>query len=93
MYFRLISTPHSNLTPVGLLGGRLLGEVSQEVRVQGHDLVAVKPKTLYQPLFAYIVTQGVKKCRGEWTRTTDLSVPNAARYQAALRPATPIIAP
>ncbi len=43
----------------------LIREMFQEVRIRGHHLVAIKPKPEYQPLFAYIVTGGVRKCRGE----------------------------
>ena len=45
----------------------------------------VQPKTSYQPLFAYAVTEGVRKCRGGQIRTADLLVPN----QAPCRWATP----
>ncbi len=43
----------------------LIKEVFQEMRLRGNFLVAIKPKPEYQPLFAYIVTEGVRKYRGE----------------------------
>ncbi len=44
----------------------MIGETFEEIRLRGHSLVAVKHKPEYHPLFAYIVTKGVRKCRGEW---------------------------
>ena len=57
----------------------MINEVFEETRLRGPRLVAFTPKSEYQALFAYIVTEGVRNPRGEWIRTTDLSVPNAAR--------------
>ena len=57
----------------------LVGEMFEQVRLRGRGLVAVEPKLEYQPLFACIVAEGVRKSRGERIRTSDLSVPNAAR--------------
>ena len=57
----------------------LVGQVFDETRLRGNQLVAIKPQPQYQPLFAYITSKAVSKSRGEWIRTTDLSVPNAAR--------------
>ena len=56
-----------------------------QVRLRGRELVSIQPKTTYQPLFAYAVTEGVRKCRGGQIRTADLLVPN----QAPCRWATP----
>lgn len=44
----------------------LVREMFEQVRLRGSDLVAIEPKPEYQPLFAYIVTEGVRNCRGEW---------------------------
>jgi len=41
--------------------------VFDQVRLRGRELVAIQPKTTYQPLFAYAVTEGVRKCRGGQT--------------------------
>ncbi len=57
----------------------LVRELFEEVQFCGSELVEVAPKLDYKPLFACIIMNGVRKCRGEWIRTTDLSVPNAAR--------------
>lgn len=57
----------------------LINEVFEETRLRGPNLVAIKPKLEYRQLFACMVVQGVRNSRGEWIRTTDLSVPNAAR--------------
>ncbi len=57
----------------------LIGQVFDETRLRGNQLVAIKPQPQYLPLFAYITSKAVSKSRGEWIRTTDLSVPNAAR--------------
>lgn len=47
----------------------LIRETFEEVRLHGSDLVAIQPKPVYQPLFAYIVTERVRKYRGEWAPT------------------------
>ena len=44
----------------------LIKEVFEETRLRGNTLVSIKPKPEYQPLFAYIVTEGVRNHRGEW---------------------------
>ena len=44
----------------------LINEVFEETRLRGPNLVAIKPKSEYQPLFAYIVAKGVRNPRGEW---------------------------
>ena len=44
----------------------LIKEVFEETRLRGNALVSIKPKPEYQPLFAYIVTEGVRNHRGEW---------------------------
>ena len=43
-----------------------ISEVFEETRLRGSKLVGIKPKPEYQPLFGYIVAQGVRKSRGEW---------------------------
>ncbi|MDO8749769.1 MAG: recombinase family protein [Dehalococcoidia bacterium] len=45
----------------------LVKECFEEVHMRGRELVAIIPNTQYQPLFAYMATEGVRKCRGEWT--------------------------
>ncbi len=42
----------------------LIKEVFEEMRLRGSNLVSIKPKPQYQPLFAYIVTEGVRNGRG-----------------------------
>ena len=44
-----------------------VGEMFHQVRLRGRELVAIHPKPVYQPLFAYMIASGVRKCRGEWT--------------------------
>ena len=51
-------------------------EVFEQVHVRGTELVAIQPKTSYQPLFGYIVAEGVRKCRGGQIRTADLLHPH-----------------
>jgi hypothetical protein len=46
---------------------RLVAEMFEQVRLRGKNLVAIEPKPQYQPLFACIVTEGIRKCRGERT--------------------------
>ena len=58
---------------------RAIREMFTEVRLRGKEIIALRPRPIYQPLFAHFVTQGVRKCRGEWIRTTGLHVPNVAR--------------
>ena len=42
----------------------LVREIFEQVRLRGRNLVAVEPKPQYQPLFACIVAEGVRKSRG-----------------------------
>ena len=41
-------------------------EVFQQIRVRGSSLVSIEPKLDYQPMFACIIAEGVRKSRGEW---------------------------
>ncbi|MBM2825438.1 MAG: Recombinase protein [Dehalococcoidales bacterium] len=41
-------------------------EVFHQIHLRGSRLVAIEPKPDYQPLFACIMAEGVRKCRGEW---------------------------
>jgi hypothetical protein len=43
----------------------LMKKVFDEIRVNGHELVSVKPNPEFLPLFAYILTKGVRNGRGE----------------------------
>ena len=49
----------------------LVKELLTRVEVKGAALVAVEPKGIYRPLFAYALTRGVRNGRGERTRTSD----------------------
>ena len=48
--------------------GNFVGELFATASINGSTLAAVEPKMQYGPLFAYLVTDGVRKCRGEWSR-------------------------
>ena len=37
----------------------LVKELLVQAKVSGANLVAIQPKSIYQPLFAYVVTEGV----------------------------------
>ena len=41
-------------------------EVFHQIRLRGSSLVSIEPKPDYQPMFACIIAEGVRKCRGEW---------------------------
>ncbi len=43
----------------------LIKELFEEMHLRGSNLVSIKPKPQYLPLFACIVTEGVRKYRGE----------------------------
>ena len=43
-----------------------VGELFATASINGNTLVALEPKLQYGPLFAYLVADGVRKCRGEW---------------------------
>ena len=45
-----------------------VGELFATASIDGNTLVALEPKMQYGPLFAYLVADGVRKCRGEWSR-------------------------
>ena len=45
-----------------------VGELFATASINGNTLVALEPKMQYGPLFAYLVADGVRKCRGEWSR-------------------------
>jgi hypothetical protein len=49
----------------------------------GKELIATERGTCYQLLFAHIVIEEVRKCRGGQDRTADLLVPNQAPYRWA----------
>ena len=44
----------------------LINEVFEETRRRGPNLVAIKPKSEYPPLFAYAITKEMRVTRGEW---------------------------
>ena len=44
-----------------------VGELFTTASINGNTLVALEPKMQYGPLFAYLVANGVRKCRGEWS--------------------------
>ena len=58
-------------------------EMFEQVQVRGSEPVPIQPKTSYKLLFAYIIAEGVRKCRGGQDRTADLLVPNQAPYRWA----------
>jgi hypothetical protein len=62
----------------------LIHEAFEEVVIRGHDLTSVSPRPQYAPLFAYAICRQqnvMGNGRGDWTRTSDLVVPDHARYQ------------
>ena len=65
---------------------QLVSELLAQAQVRGKELVAVEPKARYQPLFGYIAARGVRKCRGDWIRTSGPLHPMQVRYQAAPLP-------
>ena len=44
-------------------------EILDEATIDGRELVAVRPRPTYQPLFAYAVGQGVVCGRGDWAKS------------------------
>jgi hypothetical protein len=44
--------------------GTFLKEVFEQAQLRGSALTAITPKPSYRPLFAYMMVEGVRKCRG-----------------------------
>ncbi len=49
---------------------KLVSELLEQAQVRGKEVIAVRPKDVYQLLFGYLVTEGVRRCRGDWIRTS-----------------------
>ena len=68
---------------------QLVREIFESVRVEGNYLLGVEPKAAYRPLFAQMLSEGVRIGRGDWIRTNGLVHPMHARYRTAPHPDLP----